>query len=47
MTWRQLALSALARPELLFLLLLGALAGIGAELSHLGSCSRASWACSA
>ena len=27
---------ALARPELLFLLLLGALAGIGAELSHLG-----------
>jgi membrane-bound serine protease (ClpP class) len=36
MTWRQLALSALARPELLFLLLLGALAGIGAELSHPG-----------
>jgi membrane-bound serine protease (ClpP class) len=36
MTWRELVLSAIARPELLFLLLLGALAGIGAELSHPG-----------
>jgi len=36
MNWRELALSAIARPELLFLLLLGALAGIGAELSHPG-----------
>ena len=36
MTWRELVLSAIARPELLFLLLLGAMAGIGAELSHPG-----------
>lgn len=36
MTWRERVLSAIARPELLFLLLLGALAGIGAELSHPG-----------
>jgi membrane-bound serine protease (ClpP class) len=37
MTARELVLSAIARPELLFLLLLGALAGIGAELSHPGA----------
>jgi membrane-bound serine protease (ClpP class) len=37
MSWRELVLSAIARPELLFLLLLGALAGIGAELSHPGA----------
>jgi len=30
-------LSAIARPEVLFLLLLGALAGIGAEISHPGA----------
>ncbi len=36
MDWRQLVLSAIARPEVLFLLLLGALAGIGAEISHPG-----------
>jgi membrane-bound serine protease (ClpP class) len=36
MNWRQAVLSAIARPEVLFLLLLGALAGIGAELSHPG-----------
>jgi membrane-bound serine protease (ClpP class) len=37
MNWRQGILSAIARPEILFLLLLGALAGIGAELSHPGA----------
>ncbi len=37
MDWRQAILSAIARPEVLFLLLLGALAGIGAEISHPGS----------
>jgi membrane-bound serine protease (ClpP class) len=36
MNWRKAVLSAIARPEVLFLLLLGALAGIGAELSHPG-----------
>lgn len=36
MNWRQAVLSTIARPEVLFLLLLGALAGIGAELSHPG-----------
>jgi membrane-bound serine protease (ClpP class) len=37
MNWRQGILSAIARPEILFLLLLGALAGVGAELSHPGA----------
>lgn len=37
MDWRQAVLSAIARPEVLFLLLLGALAGIGAEISHPGA----------
>ena len=37
MNWRQQVLSAIARPEVLFLLLLGALAGIGAEISHPGA----------
>jgi membrane-bound serine protease (ClpP class) len=36
MSPRERVLSAIARPELLFLLLLGALAGIGSELSHPG-----------
>jgi membrane-bound serine protease (ClpP class) len=36
MDWRQAILSAIARPEALFLLLLGALAGLGAEISHPG-----------
>jgi membrane-bound serine protease (ClpP class) len=36
MSWRQAVLSAIARPEILFLLLLGALAGLGAEISHPG-----------
>jgi membrane-bound serine protease (ClpP class) len=36
MDWRQAILSAIARPEVLFLLLLGALAGLGAEISHPG-----------
>jgi len=36
MDWRQAVLSAIARPEILFLLLLGALAGLGAEISHPG-----------
>ncbi len=36
MDWRQAILSAIARPEILFLLLLGALAGLGAEISHPG-----------
>lgn len=37
MDWRQQVLSAIAHPEILFLLLLGALAGIGAEISHPGA----------
>ena len=37
MDWRQAILSAIARPEVLFLLLLGALAGLGAEISHPGT----------
>jgi membrane-bound serine protease (ClpP class) len=37
MNWRQQVLSLVARPETLFLLLLGALAGIGAEISHPGA----------
>jgi membrane-bound serine protease (ClpP class) len=37
MNWRQSILSAIARPEVLFLLLLGALAGIGGEMSHPGA----------
>jgi membrane-bound serine protease (ClpP class) len=37
MTWRQGVLAAIARPDVLFLLLLGALAGLGAELSHPGA----------
>jgi membrane-bound serine protease (ClpP class) len=36
MDWRQAILSTIARPEILFLLLLGALAGLGAEISHPG-----------
>jgi len=36
MDWRQQILAAIARPEVLFLLLLGALAGLGAEISHPG-----------
>ncbi|HXB53195.1 MAG TPA: nodulation protein NfeD, partial [Vicinamibacteria bacterium] len=36
MDWRQMILSAIARPEMLFLLLLGALAGLGTEISHPG-----------
>ncbi len=36
MNWRQQMLSLVATPEVLFLLLLGALAGLGAELSHPG-----------
>ena len=36
MNWRQAVLAVIARPEVMFLLLLGALAGIGAELSHPG-----------
>jgi membrane-bound serine protease (ClpP class) len=36
MNWRQAVLAMIARPEVMFLLLLGALAGIGAELSHPG-----------
>ena len=37
MNWRQAILAAVASPEVLFLLLLGALAGLGAELSHPGA----------
>jgi membrane-bound serine protease (ClpP class) len=37
MGWRQRVLATVATPEVLFLLLLGALAGIGAELSHPGA----------
>jgi membrane-bound serine protease (ClpP class) len=36
MDWRQAILAAIASPEVLFLLLLGALAGLGAEISHPG-----------
>jgi membrane-bound serine protease (ClpP class) len=36
MDWREAILSAIATPEILFLLLLGALAGLGAEISHPG-----------
>jgi membrane-bound serine protease (ClpP class) len=36
MNWRQRVLSLIARPEVLFLLLLGALAGLGTELAHPG-----------
>jgi membrane-bound serine protease (ClpP class) len=36
MNWRQHVLSLIARPEALFLLLLGALAGLGTEISHPG-----------
>ncbi len=36
MNWRQAVLSLIARPETLFLLLLGALAGLGTEISHPG-----------
>ena len=36
MNWRQQMLSIVATPEVLFLLLLAALAGLGAELSHPG-----------
>jgi membrane-bound serine protease (ClpP class) len=36
MNWRQAILSLIARPDVLFLLLLGALAGLGTEISHPG-----------
>jgi membrane-bound serine protease (ClpP class) len=36
MNWRKQVLSLIASPEILFLLLLGALAGLGAEISHPG-----------
>lgn len=36
MNWRQAVLSLIARPDVLFLLLLGALAGLGTEISHPG-----------
>lgn len=36
MNWRQAVLSMIARPEVLFLLLLGTLAGLGTEISHPG-----------
>jgi membrane-bound serine protease (ClpP class) len=36
MDWRQAILSTIAQPEVLFLLLLGTLAGLGAEISHPG-----------
>ena len=36
MDWRQAVLATIASPEVLFLLLLGALAGLGAEISHPG-----------
>ncbi|HVO12143.1 MAG TPA: nodulation protein NfeD [Vicinamibacteria bacterium] len=36
MDWRQAILSTVASPEILFLLLLGTLAGLGAEISHPG-----------
>jgi membrane-bound serine protease (ClpP class) len=37
MNWRQAVLSLIARPDVLFLLLLGALAGLGGEISHPGA----------
>jgi membrane-bound serine protease (ClpP class) len=37
MNWRQGILSLIARPEALLLLLLGALAGLGTEISHPGT----------
>jgi membrane-bound serine protease (ClpP class) len=37
MDWRQAILSTIASPHLLFLLLLGTLAGLGAEISHPGA----------
>lgn len=37
MDWRQGILSAIASPQTLFLLLLGALAGLGGEISHPGA----------
>jgi membrane-bound serine protease (ClpP class) len=36
MSWHKQILSLVARPEILFLLLLGTLAGLGAEISHPG-----------
>ncbi len=36
MDWRETVLSFIATPEILFLLLMGALAGLGAEISHPG-----------
>jgi membrane-bound serine protease (ClpP class) len=36
MDWRQQVLATIARPEVLFLLLLGALAGLATEISHPG-----------
>jgi membrane-bound serine protease (ClpP class) len=36
MNWRQAVLSLVARPDVLFLLLLGALAGLGTEIGHPG-----------
>ena len=36
MNWRQAVLATIARPEVLFLLLLGALAGLGTEIGHPG-----------
>ncbi len=36
MSWREAILSTIARPEVLFLLLLGTLAGLGTEISHPG-----------
>jgi membrane-bound serine protease (ClpP class) len=36
MSWRESLLSLIASPEILFLLLLGALAGLGSEISHPG-----------
>lgn len=36
MDWRKQVLSLIARPDVLFLLLLGALAGLGTEISHPG-----------
>jgi membrane-bound serine protease (ClpP class) len=41
MDWRQAILSTIARPEILFLLLLGALAGLGAETATRAWSSRA------
>jgi membrane-bound serine protease (ClpP class) len=36
MSWRETLLAAIATPEILFILLIGALIGIGVELSHPG-----------